>query len=519
MARRLLWIALSTLVIAAITVVVFLIRAGDSGATNWPIQFELRSSDNGVLFQFAQDVFQGRALDWSFSPQVFVFPEIPISLIAYLLAGGTVQLYFLVVAAINSALLYLGLFAILRYLYPAETLVLRIGRAAIAMAPLLLLPLLGSTWLFEYQLAPTYYFGMYLLIIVAPLLFFPCARWVTVAVGLGVALTAASNPLALVFVVPALVCVLVVRGAAGGVRSVLRPALGAGGAIVLALLIRVIFFGRLQGASPFAYVSTSLFSGRMQVVVAYVRGLLSDPMPAVVVVLGALLVLGGLVVAVVLSIRLVRRRLPNRTLPATAIYYALVPVAGLAGTLVLIITDYLYLWPVLVLPLVLVLFPLPRTWVPWAAGMAAASLLVAGSLTGGAENLGHISTYFAYRSAETRCLDSKLPTGMTVGYATFSDARRIELTSQRDIRLIQLKSSGVRAYWLTNRDYARDNVGRFFYINSHGDEPAINQDYIETRFGFPDRTISCAKGQTLLLYTDPAKLAAIRARYATLPAP
>jgi hypothetical protein len=236
-------------------------------------------------------------------------------------------------------------------------------------------------------------------------------------------------------------------------------------------------------------------------------------------VLGALLVLGGLVVAVVLSIRLVRRRLPNRTLPATAIYYALVPVAGLAGTLVLIITDYLYLWPVLVLPLVLVLFPLPRAWVPWAAGMAAASLLVAGSLTGGAENLGHISTYFAYRSAETRCLDSKLPTGMTVGYATFSDARRIELTSQRDIRLIQLKSSGVRAYWLTNRDYARDNVGRFFYINSHGDEPAINQDYIETRFGFPDRTISCAKGQTLLLYTDPAKLAAIRARYATLPAP
>ena len=102
MARRLTWIALATILIAAATALVFLIRAGDFAGTNWPIHFELRSSDNGVLFQFAQDVFHGRSLDWSFSPQVFVFPEIPISLIAYLIAGGTVQLYFLVVAAINK---------------------------------------------------------------------------------------------------------------------------------------------------------------------------------------------------------------------------------------------------------------------------------------------------------------------------------------------------------------------------------------------------------------------------------
>src|SRR5580698_5803131 len=107
MARRLLWVALATLGIAAITALVYLIRSGDPGATNWPIQFELRSSDNGVLFQFAQDVFGGRALDWSFSPQVFVFPEIPISLLAYAIAGGTVQLYYLLVACINTSLLFL----------------------------------------------------------------------------------------------------------------------------------------------------------------------------------------------------------------------------------------------------------------------------------------------------------------------------------------------------------------------------------------------------------------------------
>ncbi|MDQ1547803.1 MAG: hypothetical protein QOH69_2707 [Actinomycetota bacterium] len=519
MARRLLWIALATILVAAITGLIFLIRAGDPGASNWPIRFDLGSSDNGVLFQFAQDVFRGRPLDWSFSPQVFVFPEIPISLVAYVLAGGTAQGYFLVVAMINNALLFLGLFAVVRYLYPAESLARRILRAAVAMFPLLLLPLLGSTWLFEYQLAPTYYFGMYLLILVAPILFLGCARWVKIALGVGIALTAASNPLALVFTVPALLCVLIVRGATGGFRSVLRPGVWVGGSILLAGLIRVVFFGRLQGASPFAYVSTSIFSGRLQVVVAYARSLLGQPVTAVVTVLGALLVLAGLGVAIVFAVRMIRRRVRNRAVPAVVLYYALVPMTGLAGTLVLLITDYLYLWPVLVLPFVLVLLPLPRRWVPWAAVVASAGLLATGSITGGAENLARASDFFSYRSAETRCLDAKLPRGMTVGYATFSDARRIELTSKRDIRLVQLKSSGVRAYWLTNRDYARDEVGRFFYINEHGDEPAINVSYLESRFGTPDSSFSCAPGQTVLIYTEPSKLAAIKARYSTLPAP
>ncbi|MDQ1550970.1 MAG: hypothetical protein QOD50_392, partial [Actinomycetota bacterium] len=54
MARRLLWIALATILVAAITGLIFLIRAGDPGASNWPIRFDLGSSDNGVLFQFAQ---------------------------------------------------------------------------------------------------------------------------------------------------------------------------------------------------------------------------------------------------------------------------------------------------------------------------------------------------------------------------------------------------------------------------------------------------------------------------------
>jgi hypothetical protein len=519
MARRLLWVGLAALAIAAVTALIFLIRAGDPGATNWPINFELHSSDNGVLFQFSQDVFDGRALDWSFSPQVFVFPEIPISLIAYLLAGGTVQLYYLFVAAIYNAIMFLGLFAVIRYLFAGESLLRRLARAAVAMFPLLLLPLLGNTWLFEYALAPTYYFGMYVMIVIAPLLFFPCRRWVKVTVGVGLALTAASNPLVLLFVLPGFACVLLVRGVAGGFRSVARPAAWAGGVVVLAVLIRLAFFGRLQGQSPFDYVSTSIFAGRIEVIRSYLLSLFGTPVTAVVLVVGLTLAAAGLVVGIVLAIQLIRRRIPNRAIQATALYYSLVPVTGLVATVALLITDYLYLWPVIVLPLMLALLPLPRSWVPWALDVTVLALVVAGAITGAASNLGSVQLYFTYRSAETQCLDAKLPPGMTVGYSTFSDARRLELTSQRGFRLIQLKTSGVRAYWLTNRDYARDNVGRFFYINQQGDEAPINTAYLTSRFGQPDATFSCGPGQNVLIYTDPTKLAKIKARYSTLPAP
>jgi hypothetical protein len=522
--RRVLPVLAAALGVAAITAVVFLIRAGDPGSGGWPVTFELRSSDNGVLFQFAQDVFRGRALDWSFSPQVFVFPEIPVSLLAFLLAGGTIQLYYLAVAVLNGVLLFLALFGVVRYLYPAETLARRLARAGVAQFPLLFLPLLGTTWLFEYALAPTYYIGMYLLILVAPILFLARSRGWRIALAICVALTAASNPLALVFVVPAFVCALVVSASRSGPRSLRRPCALAGGVLALALVIRLAFFGRLQGASPLDYVSTSIFTQRLGVVVAYVRTLLSNPVSAIVVVVGAALAVAGLVVATVIAVRGIRRRWQTPrafadSLPAVAVYYALVPIAGLAGTVLLVITDYLYLWPVLILPLVLVVLPLPSRWVPVTAGVAAVALAVTGAVTGGAMNLAHDSRYFAYRSAETRCLDASLPAGMTVGYATFSDARRIELTSHRGIRLIQLKSSGVRAYWLTNRDYATDNVGQFFYINEHGDEPAINVGYLERHFGDPDAEFSCGPGETVLIYTEPSKLAAIKARYSTLPAP
>jgi hypothetical protein len=518
-AARILGLAGAVILVAGLTALVFLVRAGAPDTTNWPIDWELRSSDNGVLFQFAQDVFAGRSLDWSFSPQVFVFPEIPISVLSFLIAGGSVQGYYLVVAAVNNALLFLAVFAVVRYLYPTDRSGRQLARAGIAMLPLLLLPLIGSTPLLSYALAPTYYFGMYLALFAAPAMLLARSTWVRVLLAVGVALVGASNPLTFVFLLPAALCAFVVQGIRVGFRQQARPLALTALVVILALAIRLLLFGRLQGGSPLSYVDPSIFSSRIATVQAYLQGLLSGSASGVVLVAGITVACAGVIVAVVLLLRAVRGRAGSDPRIPIAVYYCVVPLGGLAAMSALIITDYLYLWPVIVAPLVFVLLALPGRWASWALPVAGVVLVGAFVFSGGVTAIRDTPSYFTYRSAETQCLDSKLPTDVSVGYSTFSDARRLSLTSARPFRLIQLKSSGVRAYWLTNRDYARDSVGRFFYLNDGGDEPAISTSYIESRFGMPDRQFSCGAGQRVLIYDRPAKLAKIAARYSELPAP
>jgi hypothetical protein len=194
-------LAIGAVLVAGLTALVVLIRAGgDPGdAATWPITWELRSSDNGTLFQLFTDVVAGRRLDWSFSPQVYVFPELPISGLAFLLAGGDLYLYYVVVAVLNQVLFFVVLAALARVLWPTGPAVLRAG---VAMTPLLLLPLVGTTWVFSFHLAPTYYVGMYLALLAAPLLLL-VRTWATrIPLALALALTVASNPLTVVFAVP-----------------------------------------------------------------------------------------------------------------------------------------------------------------------------------------------------------------------------------------------------------------------------------------------------------------------------
>jgi len=503
---RVLPVLVGTLGAALLTAFAFLARAGDPGANNWPVFWELRSSDNGVLFQVVQDVFAGRVLDWSFSPQVYVFPELPISALGYLIAGGDVYRYYLVVALLANALLFLALLLVVSVIYRTGTPWGRVGRAALAFTPLVALPLLGTSWLQSFHLAPTYYYGMYLAIIAGPATFFVRRRWTRVALASGFALTAASNPLLLVFCVPPLVLVLIVVAIRAGLRAVARPAALAGVIVAAALLLRFTLFAPLQGTSPFSYVDPEIFADRISVIFPYLEAVTTDPVARTIFVVGAVLAVVCLVGAIVAAVLLLAKRLPLEPRVLSVVYLGSLPIAGLAGTVVLLITHQLYLWPVIVAPMVFVLLAFPGRWMP--AGLIGAStlLLVLTVVSGSLPNLAHTDRYFGFRNEETRCLDAALEPG-AIGYATFSDARRLSLGSADGIRLIPLKSDLSVATWLTNRDYPRADAGTFFYINTAGDEPVFSVDALEGLFGEPDEVVECTGYSSLWIYSDDSTIA------------
>jgi hypothetical protein len=501
--------------VGPVAALVFLVRAGDPGSANWPVTWELRSSDNGVLFQLLQDVVAGQPLDWTFSPQVYVVPELPISALAFALAGGNLYGYYLAVAVLNTVLLFLALLMLARVLRPADGIGSAIGRAALASTPLVVLPLIGTSWLVAYHLAPTYYIGMYLMVIVAPAVFLVRATWARVVLGALVALTAAANPLGLVFAFPAFVVVLLLLGMRRGFRTLARPAALAGAVLGLAIIVRLLLFGRLQGASPLSYVDTEVFAGRLRALGPYFDYLAFDPAMRVILTLGAVLAVGCAAGAVVAAVRYLRGRgTAERML--VAVYLGLVPLAGLAGTYVLMITHYLYFWLVLIAPFAFALFAVPPRWAARVLPAAGAALVVTALVTGAVPNLAQPDRFFGYRSPETRCLDDNLPPGTGLGYGTFSDGRRVGLTSLTPFRFIQIRPDGASTHeWLTNLAIPHTRGGTFFYLNAHGDEPAIDRDFVESTFGTPDAEFDCGEGQTVLVYSDSRKLAAIAEYYRT----
>jgi hypothetical protein len=502
--RLALVVAAAAVVVGALTALVFLMRAGgDPGdAATWPITWELRSSDNGTLFQFWQDVAAGRPLDWSFSPQVFVFPELVLSGAAFLLAAGNLYVYYVVVAVLNQVVFFLALAALARRLWPEASPATVVLRAGAGILPLLALPLIGTTWMFSFHLAPTYYIGMYLTLVSAPLLFLVSTRAARIALVVAIGLTVASNPLTVVFAAPGLVAVAGAGLVRSGRRSLARPAVLVLAVGVIAVVARL-GFSPLQGTGLLTYVDLERFRSRIDGLWPYWSFQMIDPAARVLLPLGALLAVACLVAAVVAWVRLAGRSADAGARTATTLYLGLVPLGGLAATVFALITHFYYFWPALVLPFVLVLFALPARAVEPSVVGGSAALLILGAATGGFANAANAGAYFGYRSVETRCLDRVVPG--QVGFATFSDARGVGLPSATGIRLTPIAADLAPNLWLTNRTYVRE-PGTFFFINEWGDERALDGDALRERYGRPDRVVVCTEAQRLWIYDEPVSV-------------
>jgi hypothetical protein len=318
----------------------------------------------------------------------------------------------------------------------------------------------------------------------------------------------------LVFAMPAFGVTLVVYAVRTGIRSAMRIALPVAAALVLAVVVRLALFGSLQGTSPLSYVDVDVFAERWRQLGPYFSRLARDDSARMILVLGSAMALVCLVGAVVVAVGFLRRAFGPRHL--ALVYFGLVPILGICATAAVLITHYLYFWPVLILSFTLVLMVIPGGWAKRALPGAALVFVLVALSTGLPSNLGHLDRYFGYRSPETQCLDGGLPHGVSVGYATFSDARRLSLTSQTPFRLVPLQSNGLPSFWLTNRASVSDAPGQFFYINGRGDELPIDVRVVVDSFGEPDSRFTCGEGQEVLVYTQPDKVDAIASHYANL---
>jgi hypothetical protein len=319
----------------------------------------------------------------------------------------------------------------------------------------------------------------------------------------------ASNPLTAVFAAVGAAAAVILFAVHRGWRAALRPTLAIAGVLAVALVVRLAFFTPLQGTSPLTYIDAELFADRLAQIWPYYAFEARNPATAVILTLGAVLAVLAFVGSVVAAVRYLRRREDSDPRMLAVVYLGLVPLGGLAMTAALQITHFLYFWPILILPLVLAGLAVPRLAVPVAAPAGLLALTGLALATGAVGNLAHLDRYTAYANAETRCIDAALPSGTTVGYATFSDARRLSLTSETPFRLIPIEPDGVPSTWLTNRAYPHSEVGEFFYLNGSGDQPTIDPSLLRAEFGAPDLEVGCSATQSVWVYDDPAKLAKI----------
>ena len=538
---------------ALLTTAVFAVRGLGDAARNWPVTYELSSSDNGVLFQLASDLFAGRPLDWSFSPQTYTFPELPISLAAYALALGNVYAYYVIVAALNQALLVGVLAALVRLLFPAASRRAWMLRTALASAPLVILPLVANNSLYLFHLAPTYYFGLYLLAFARPIAVLTRRRGVRVAVLVAYALTGASNPLLVAMTLPSVAVSLIGLFLRDGRRGLTtRVAVWFGATLAVTIALRAVL-SPLAATDPTSYISATRALGRVQAIRAtlldgFNQGL--DPM-LLALSLGAT---GVCLVAAVIALRRFVARAPLRVNagmdasgsgpagsgaagagaaeagPAGSgvagssdaprsvalVYLTTLPVLGAVAMYLIMAVHQYYLWLFIVGGIIVAALVLPRQRVltPLAAGLAVVLVAALGVTTAQAVGNPRAVSYFGYRAPITQCLDDSLPAG-SVGYATFSDARRYALPSASGIRLIAVGDTMGPNYWLANRATARTEVGSFVLLNPHTDETGFTPAAVLEAFGAPARTVACDTEGTELWVYDPASRERIAEFYRT----
>lgn len=509
-----------TIATAILVLGLSLLATGHLIQSNWQELF-LFNGDSLTLALYAQSLFSGEVRDWTFSSQIFFFPEILIYLICYALAP-TLESSFIFNAVINFCLCVFLLYKIAAAAGANRS--TRTGFSLIASALLFFYIALEQraevnvTALVTLVLFNTYYFGS----ILSALLI----AWVTcrvlsdsrgqhrisyLVIGLCAAATYFSNPMFLLQgAIPFVLAIvgirllkLIEKSDAGGL--VVAIIFG----VVLGQLLRMIFSDHV-GKSVGKYIHLRSFMDGLQGVGSNLVKVSASPLSTFEYTVIAVLLL----VAVIVTSRYVISTMRDRTeRPSTSPALAFITlfstgaaVVTLLGTI--ISGNYLmrYFLPIAIFPIfVFLIIPLQastRSWVQSKVYFSVAALSSL-ALVSAALFLTPTMASLSWRHgaqpssahAAIRCFNQAMTDKSFNVVGTFWTTRTLDAYRQSSARALQVNEHFEPTLWLNNRETYRDLKVNGVIVSRPVDgirlKGAIYDE--DTRLlGSPDRVFACA---------------------------
>lgn len=481
---------------ALLTAFIYIFRAGMSGGHNWPA-LQLSASDSQVLFHLADDIISGAKLDWVFSPQVYLFPEMLISFFSYFLTQGNMALYLLLVAVINNVLLFIAIIALARFLFPKVSLLETLKRASLASLPLLIFPLFGSHFLFYAHLLPTFYYGVYLTLLLTPILMLARNKWLVGIIGAMYLLATASNPMVMIVTIPSVVVMVLLKYFQTGTVKV-TPALRVVAFAVAGMITRQIFLSPLAGASSTSYISPARFTTTITNTYHEILNILLnnnlDRYLFLIVVIVALISL----VALLRSVRRFFASGSERRADYLITWLLMVPCLTILTFYLLMAPALQYLWVIFVGNSVILLLTAirhPRRL--GFAGFAGIALLLALPMTATVA-LNSRTSYFNPTNAYAACLAKNV--ARQTGVAEYAYARPYTLQTKGVFKIAQIDPNLNFFPWLTNKTLFYANPITFVYVEGGPATSYLSESVIVAHFGTPSKIVHCSENSIIYLF-------------------
>jgi|GEM_PF-385018 len=507
-------IATSALLIGIITALLFLWSAGSKNGINWPISFELYNMDQPLLFNISKSIFEHHNVLFSSSGQSFMFLELPISMISYLLSSANVYSYYIFVASINNIIFYVLIFLLVSKIFIKDSLLKKFIRSLMAVSPLLIFMLITNGLdIYLLHIAPDYNFDLIIGSLIVPLILLSGGSIEKNIYSLIYVLVASSNLLVLLFSIPILVVISMLIYFKSDLTKAGRFLFRFFILSIVALIINYFLFKIKHSSWPFSIYSTGADTyfnlngvpNRLRTVIAIFRPLKDLYWAQLISVTSILICLGLLIVNIK---KFINSKKDDDIIAISRLYILFWPFLGVAFCYIISIIYDWYCWPLVVGSVVVAIFiGIPSKYLERLAilflGLIFLVLLLGHfvdknnfSLSKRIEFAKKI--YFKHEYSDISCIEKNIPSNSAI-YTTSSTGKVLSSQMPASYNFIEVDAYYNLNGWLNdlNKNKYVKSI-HYAYLNS---SDRITLDQFRrgtlTKFGSPNHIFYCDKDGSL----------------------